>query len=123
MSSFILLSETCNLNVTQNRAVIPKPDEAQSPHEVAEGPVEYIATKVQSQQPFSRKGRMAPFINAHNCVSEAAQAKDLISSKKRKFEDMQGVTKKKKKGTVLAGLNVILINLKTTSQPRGQSHD
>jgi hypothetical protein len=110
MSSFILLSETCNLNVTQNRAVIPKPDEAQSPHEVAEGPMEYITTKVQSQQLFSRKGRMASFNNVNNCVSQAAQAKYLFSSKKRDFEEMQGVTKKKK-GTIAAGFNVILINL------------
>jgi hypothetical protein len=72
--------------------------------------VEYITTKIQSQQPISRKGRMASYINANNCVSEAAQAKDLISSKKRNFEDIQGLTKKKK-GTVTAGLNVILINL------------
>jgi hypothetical protein len=70
---------------------------------VAEGPVEYITTKVQSQQPFSRKGRMTPFINANKCVSEATQAKDLFSSKKRNFEDMQGVTKKKK-GNIMADL-------------------
>lgn len=122
MFSFFLLYDLCNLNVIQNRAVIPKPDEAQSPHEVAEGLVEYITTKVQSQQPFSRKGRMAPFINANKCVSEAAQNKDLFSSKKMNFEDMQGVTKKTK-GTVVAGLKVILTNLKITSQLRGQSHD
>lgn len=103
MFSFFLLSDLCNLNVIQSRAVIPKPDEAQSPHEVAEGPVEYITTKVQSQKPFLRKGRMAPFINANKCVSEAAQTKDLFSSQKRNFEDMQGVTKKTK-GTVVAGL-------------------
>jgi hypothetical protein len=106
MFSFILLSKTCNSNVTQNRAVIPKPDEAHSPHEVAEGALEYITTKVQSEQPSSKKGRMDPYINANNCVSEAAQGKDLFSSKKKNFEDMQGVTKKKK-GTVVAGLNII----------------
>jgi hypothetical protein len=74
--------------------------------------VEYITTKVQSKQPFSRKGKMAPFINANNCVSESATAKELFSSKKRNFEDMQGV-KKKKRGTVVARPSDILINIKT----------
>jgi hypothetical protein len=122
MFSFILLCETCNSNVTQNRAVIPKPDEARSPHEVAEGPPEYITTKVQSEQPLSKKAKMAPYTNANSCVFEAAQVKDLFSSKKKNFEEMQGVTEKNK-GTVVAGLNVIIINLKTTSQHRRQSRD
>jgi hypothetical protein len=99
MSSSILHSEPYNLNVTQNRAVIPNPDEAQSPHEVAEGPVEFITTKIQSEQPFSRKERMVPFITDNNCVPEDTQAKDVYLYKKRNLQDMQGVTKKT--GTVI----------------------
>jgi hypothetical protein len=62
--------------------------------------VEFITTKVQSEQPFSRKGRMSPLINGNNSVFEDRQAMDLFSYKKRNSEDMQGGTKKKK-GTVI----------------------
>jgi hypothetical protein len=62
--------------------------------------VEFITSKVRSEQPFSRKERMAQFINGNHCVPEDAQAKDIYLYKKRRLGDMQGVTKKKI-GTVI----------------------
>jgi hypothetical protein len=91
----------------QNWAVIPKADEAHSPHEVAGGPAEFITTEVQSEQLLSRKERMASFINGNHCAPEDTQAQDLALYEERGLEDMQGVTKKT--GNVIVRLDDILL--------------
>jgi hypothetical protein len=90
----------------QNRAAVPEPNEAQSPQELAEGPMEYIRTEVQEKKAFSREGKAAQPINCNAYVPEITPTKDSFNSKKTNFEDIQGITKEKK-GIISAGLNYI----------------
>lgn len=102
---------SCNNIVTQNRAAVPKPNEAQSPQEVAERPMEYFRTEVQEKEAFAREGKAAQPIKSNTYVCEITPTKDSFQSKKTNFEDTQGVTKKKK-GIISTKLNYILVNVK-----------